>query len=299
MRVAIAGGTGFLGSVLVRLLKENGHEAIILTRRPEASDNPRMVGYLSEGARPERELEDIDAFVNLAGTSINAGRWTEQRKQDILTSRITATDEIVRIIRSMKKKPGVLVNASAIGLYPTSETAIYNEEGDSGNDFLADVVKTWEHRAAEAGKEGVRTVFMRFGVILGKNDGALPLITLPYRLYAGGTVGTGRQWVSWIHVLDAARAILFALENDSVRGPVNTVAPNPLRMKEFGRTVGRVLGRPHFLPVPSFALKAALGEKSKLVLEGQRVAPSKLGSLGFRFLYPDAEEALRDILKNE
>ncbi|MFC7366562.1 MULTISPECIES: TIGR01777 family oxidoreductase [Bhargavaea] len=299
MRVAIAGGTGFLGSVLVRLLKENGHEAIILTRRSEASDNPRMVGYLSEGARPERELKDIDAFVNLAGTSINAGRWTEQRKQDILTSRITATDEIVRIIRSMKKKPDVLVNASAIGLYPTSETAIYNEEGDSGNDFLADVVKTWEHRAAEAGKEGVRTVFMRFGVILGKNDGALPLITLPYRLYAGGTVGTGRQWVSWIHVLDAARAILFALENDSVRGPVNTVAPNPLRMKEFGRTVGRVLGRPHFLPVPSFALKVALGEKSKLVLEGQRVAPSKLGSLGFRFLYPDAEEALREILKNE
>jgi uncharacterized protein len=299
MRVAIAGGTGFLGSVLVRLLEESGHEAIILTRRPETSGDFRMVGYLTEDAKPEQELGEIDAFVNLAGTSINAGRWTERRKQDILSSRIMATDEVVRIIRSMKNKPDVLVNASAVGLYPTSETAIYNEESPSGNDFLADVVKTWEHRAAEAGKEGVRTVYMRFGVILGKAEGALPLISLPYRLYAGGTVGSGRQWISWIHVLDAARAILFAIEEESVTGAVNTVAPNPLRMKEFGRTVGRVLGRPHVLPVPAFALRAALGEKSKLVLEGQRVAPSKLGFHGFRFRFPDAEEALRDILKNE
>jgi uncharacterized protein len=298
MRVAIAGGTGFLGSVLVRMLEENGHEVLILTRHP-AEGNHRMVRYLTEGARPEQELGPIDAFVNLAGTSINAGRWTERRKQDILSSRIAATDEVARIIRSMESKPDVLVNASAIGLYPTSETAIYNEEGPTGNDFLADVVKAWEHRAAEAGKEGVRTVFMRFGVILGKDEGALPLIALPYRLYAGGTVGSGRQWVSWIHVFDAARAILFAIEEESLTGAVNTVAPNPLRMKEFGQTVGRVLRRPHFLPVPAFALKAALGEKSKLVLEGQRVTPSKLGLHGFRFRFPDAEEALRDILKNE
>ncbi|KZE37864.1 epimerase [Bhargavaea cecembensis] len=298
MRVAIAGGTGFLGSVLVRMLEESGHEVLILTRHPVAGDH-RMVGYLMEGARPEKELGPIDAFVNLAGTSINAGRWTERRKQDILSSRIAATDEVVRIIRAMESKPDVLVNASAVGLYPTSETAIYNEKGPAGNDFLADVVKAWEHRAAEAGKEGVRTVFMRFGVILGKDEGALPLIALPYRLYGGGTVGSGRQWVSWIHVLDAARAILFAIENTPVTGPVNTVAPNPLRMKQFGRTVGHVLNRPHILPVPAFALKAALGEKSKLVLEGQRVAPSKLGLHGFLFRFPDAEEALRDILKNE
>ena len=298
MRVAIAGGTGFLGSVLAGLLEDNGHEVLILTRRP-AAGNSRLIGYLTDGARPEQELGPVDALVNLAGTSINSGRWTERRKQDILTSRIAATDEVVRIIRSMKNKPGVLVNASAIGLYPTSETAIYNEEGPAGNDFLADVVKTWEHRAAEARKDGVRTVFMRFGVILGKDDGALPLIALPYRLFAGGTVGSGRQWVSWIHVLDAARAILFAIENEAVSGAVNAVAPNPLRMKDFGRSVGRVLGRPHFLPVPAFALKAALGEKSKLVLEGQRVAPSKLGRHGFRFRFPDADEALRDILISE
>ncbi|EMR05480.1 Epimerase family protein [Bhargavaea cecembensis DSE10] len=298
MRVAIAGGTGFLGSVLAGLLEDNGHEVLILTRRP-AAGNSRLIGYLTDGARPEQELGPVDALVNLAGTSINSGRWTERRKQDILTSRIAATDEVVRIIRSMKNKPGVLVNASAIGLYPTSETAIYNEEGPAGNDFLADVVKTWEHRAAEARKDGVRTVFMRFGVILGKDEGALPLIALPYRLFAGGTVGSGRQWVSWIHVLDAARAILFAIENEAVSGAVNAVAPNPLRMKDFGRSVGRVLGRPHFLPVPAFALKAALGEKSKLVLEGQRVAPSKLGRHGFRFRFPDADEALRDILISE
>lgn len=299
MRVAIAGGSGFLGSVLIRLLEENGHEAIILTRHPDTSGNIRMVGYLKDGAFPERELGDIDAFVNLAGTSINAGRWTERRKQDILSSRIAATNEVIRIIRAMEKKPEVLVNASAVGVYPTSETAIYSEEGQTGNDFLADVVKTWEHRASEAGKEGVRTVFMRFGVILGKDEGALPLIALPYRLFAGGTIGSGRQWVSWIHVLDAARAILFAIENKQVTGPVNTVAPNPLRMKEFGKTVGRVLGRPHFMPVPAFALKTALGEKSLLVLEGQRVAPAKLGAHGFLFRYPEAEDALRDIFKKE
>lgn len=299
MRVAIAGGTGFLGSVLARLLEENGHEAIILTRRQETSSEFRKVCYLTEGACPEQELGNVDAFVNLAGTSINAGKWTERRKQDILSSRITATDEVVRIISKMDKKPDVLVNASAIGLYPTSETAVYNEDSPSGNDFLADVVKTWEHRAVEAGKDGVRTVLMRLGVILGKEDGALPLIALPYRLYAGGTVGSGHQWVSWIHVQDAARAILFAIEDKSLAGPVNAVAPNPLRMKEFGQAVGRVLGRPHFLPAPAFALKAVLGEKSILVLEGQCVAPSKLGSHGFRFLFPDAGEALLDILKSE
>ncbi|MET3576287.1 TIGR01777 family oxidoreductase [Bhargavaea ullalensis] len=296
MKIAITGGTGFLGRTLVRLLQETGHEPVILTRNPENSNRDvQQVGYLHRDSRPESELGTVDAIVNLAGTSINDGRWTEERKAAILESRIRTTSEVLRIIRALPEKPKVLVNASAVGVYPYSEKAVFTEDSPQGDGFLPGVVREWEWKAQAAEDVGVRTAFMRFGILLGRGGGALPLISLPYRLFAGGTVGSGRQWVSWIHVEDAARAILFALESDSISGPVNTVAPGALRMKDFGKEVGRALGRPHWMPAPAFALKAALGEKSEIVLKGQHVVPKRLEQAGFRFKFPDARSALEEI----
>lgn len=299
MKIAITGGTGFLGSVLTELLMEKGHEVFILTR----SDKPKERGityvrWLSDGARPEAQLEGIDAIVNLAGTSINDGLWTDKQKKKIYESRVSATKEVLRIISALEKKPEVLVNASAIGIYPASEHKTYTEaDREYGNDFLAETVLAWESLAEQAQLDGVRAAYARFGILLGKEEGALPLMALPYKLFAGGTVGSGRQWLSWIHVRDAARAVLFAIEHEELTGPFNVAAPNPQRMKAFGKEIGRVLGRPHWIPAPSFALKAALGDKSRLVLEGQRALPTVLLAHGFKFEFPNLPEALADIYK--
>lgn len=299
MKIAITGGTGFLGSALTDLLLEKGHEVFVLTR----SDMPNERGityvrWLADGAKPEAQLEGIDALVNLAGTSINDGMWTDKQKKKIYESRVSATKEVLRIISALEKKPEVLVNASAIGIYPASEHKTYTEKDRQyGSDFLAETVQAWEGLAEQARLDGVRTAYARFGILLGKDEGALPLMALPYKLFAGGTVGTGRQWLSWVHVRDAARAVVFAIENKQLAGPFNVTAPNPQRMKAFGKEIGRALGRPHWIPAPSFALKAALGDKSRLVLQGQRALPDVLLAHGFKFEFPNLAEALADIYK--
>lgn len=298
MRIVIAGGSGFVGRKLTALLLEKGHEIVILTRKEkEAQGKVSFVKWLSEGAKPEKEIGHADAVINLAGVSINDGRWTEQHQQQIYESRMTATDELLRIMMALEKKPSVLVNASAIGIYPASEDAVYTEVStERANDFLAKTVIDWEKKASSAENFGIRTVLMRFGVVLGQEGGALPLMVLPYRLFVGGTVGSGRQWVSWVHVTDVVRSILFAIENKVMNGPVNVTAPNPVRMRKFGQTIGSVLHRPHWFPVPALMMKLALGQKSRLVLEGQYVLPKKLKENGFDFSYPTLEQALKDLL---
>lgn len=299
MKIAITGGTGFLGSALTELLLEKGHEVLILTRSNKPPERGiTYVQWLSGSAKPEAQLEGIDAIVNLAGTSINDGMWTDKQKKSIYDSRVSATKEVLRIITALEKKPEVLINASAIGIYPASEHKTYTEaDREYGSDFLAETVLAWEGLAEQAKLDGVRTAYGRFGILLGKDEGALPLMALPYKLFAGGTVGTGKQWLSWIHVRDAARAILFAIEQKELSGPFNVTAPTPQRMKAFGKEIARALGRPHWIPAPSFALKAALGDKSRLVLEGQRALPTVLVDHGFRFEFPNLPEALADIYK--
>lgn len=298
MRIVIAGGSGFVGRKLTALLLEKGHEIVILTRKEkEAQGKVSFVKWLSEGAKPEKEIGHADAVINLAGVSINDGRWTEQHQQQIYESRMTAIDELLRIMMALEKKPSVLLNASAIGIYPASEDAVYTEVStERANDFLAKTVIDWEKKASSAENFGIRTVLMRFGVVLGQEGGALPLMVLPYRLFVGGTVGSGRQWVSWVHVTDVVRSILFAIENKVMNGPVNVTAPNPVRMRKFGQTIGSVLHRPHWFPVPALMMKLALGQKSRLVLEGQYVLPKKLKENGFDFSYPTLEQALKDLL---
>ncbi|MEW8971641.1 MAG: TIGR01777 family oxidoreductase [Mesobacillus sp.] len=297
MKIAITGGTGLVGRALSSELVRNGHEVFILTRKvnEQSINSVKLVQWLNPGDQPESQLEGIDAIVNLAGATIN-GRWTEEYKQKIIDSRIKATTEVKKIIMALNDKPPVLINASAVGYYGTSLAGEFNEQSGPGIDFLSDTVQRWESAANEVKEFGTRVVLCRFGLILDKNGGALPRMVLPYKFFGGGKVGTGDQWLSWVHIRDVIRGILFAIESSKLDGPVNFVAPSPVTMDQFGKVLSLVLDRPHWLPVPGFALKIALGEMSMLVLEGQRVIPEKLLNAGFSFQYPELEKALREIL---
>ena len=300
MKIAIAGGSGFVGTALIdELLKEN-HELYILTRHPDQHkkrEHIHYVGWMSAGSSPERKLEDLDVFINLAGESLNSGRWSQERKRRIVESRIEASKEMNRILSKLPKKVSCLINASAVGYYGISEQETFTESSDSiGDDFLARTVKLWEKEAMKSSSYSERVVLTRFGVILGEKEGALPMMTLPYKLFGGGKIGKGSQWLSWIHIQDVARAIAFCMKNQHVQGPVNFTAPNPVQMDTFGKTIGAVMHRPHWFPVPPFLLKAALGEMSVLVLEGQKVLPDKLIQEEFSFSFPTLKMALEDIL---
>ncbi|KQL32479.1 TIGR01777 family oxidoreductase [Psychrobacillus sp. FJAT-21963] len=296
MKIAITGGTGFVGSELTNLLVQKGHEVFILTRSLNKDiNNVSFVKWLSGNSLPEKKLEGIDAIVNLAGESINNGRWAVEQKKKIYESRMQATDEVIRILHALEHKPKVLVNASAIGIYPASEDITYTENSlVVGTDFLAKTVQDWEVKAQTAEQLGIRVAYGRFGIILGKSEGALPLMALPYKLFVGGPIGLGKNWMSWVHVRDVAKALLFAIENN-IHGPFNVAAPDAKRMNEFGKILASVLNRPYYFPVPSFALKLALGEKSQLVLEGQHVLPEVLIENGFVFDFPNLSKALTDI----
>jgi uncharacterized protein len=298
MKVVIAGGSGFIGKKLTDLLLAEGHSIVILTRNEKASSGKvQYVTWLTDGALPENEIKIADAFINLAGVSINDGRWSKSHQKEIYDSRMTATDELLRIISLLPEKPSVFINASAIGIYPASVERVYTEtSSEIADDFLGKTVRDWENKAKQVEGHSIRSVFMRFGVVLGKEGGALPLMALPYQLFVGGKVGTGEQWVSWVHVNDVVRAIVFALENDQLRGPVNVTSPSPVKMDDFGKAIGSVLHRPHWFPVPSFVMKTVLGQKSALVLEGQQVVPKVLMEHGFEFTFPTLKPALEDLL---
>ncbi|UOQ92608.1 TIGR01777 family oxidoreductase [Halobacillus shinanisalinarum] len=301
MKIAITGGTGFVGSKLTQKLINEDHHVYILTRNPdkhENTDHVTHIGWLKDEYAPWDHLPSVDAIVNLAGESLNSGRWTEERKKSILDSRIRATEEVINLIERMNPKPEALINASAVGFYGQSETTTFTEETvQPGKDFLANVVAKWENRAAKAQSLGVRTAFIRFGVILGEK-GALPKMTIPYKLMIGGNLGSGEQWMSWIHIDDVIELIDYSLKTSSLKGPVNGTAPNPKRNKDFGQTLGNVLGRPHWIPAPSFALKTILGDMSTLLLNGQSVIPKKAITHGYTFIFPELNPALQSILKS-
>lgn len=296
MKIVITGGTGFVGREVTKLLIEKGHDVFILSRSVSKQTNDvTYIKWLTEDAAPEKELNGMDAFINLAGESINNGRWTAAQKKKIYDSRMQATDEVLRIIKTLNQKPKVLLNASAIGIYPASNDKIYTEQSrEVGTDFLAKTVHDWEQKAKLAKSLGVRVAYGRFGIILGKSEGALPLMALPYKMFVGGPIGSGQNWISWIHVKDVAKALLFAIEHE-IHGPFNVTAPEPKIMKEFGKVLSTVLKRPHYFPVPAFLLKMALGEKSQLVIEGQHVIPEVLLKNGFTFEFPHLPNALSNI----
>lgn len=301
MKIAIAGGSGFVGKALTEYLLSKQHDVFILTRSVAntltTNQNIKMVEWLTETSNPARHLEGVDAIINLAGQSINA-RWTKGKKKEILDSRLKSTKAIETIVAKLQVKPKVVINASAVGIYGTSLESEFTENSQTyGDDFLAQTVLAWERAAEEIGKYGVRIVTARFGVILGRNEGAFPKMSLPYKLFIGGTIGSGKQWVSWVHIDDVVQILEFILIHNTISGPVNVTTPNPVTMEQFGRKIGKVLGRPHWLPVPSFALKCLLGNMSMLVLEGQKVLPEKIIKNGYSFSYSDPEKALKSILQ--
>jgi hypothetical protein len=300
MKVAITGATGFVGSRLVKRLQAQGHQPLILTRNRAAAlrafPTLEIVGYTpTESGDWQKAIAGCDAVVNLAGEPIAESRWTPERKQEILNSRKLGTQKIVEAIAQANPKPAVLVNASAIGYYGTSETATFDETSPASNDFLAEVCQAWEAEAQRVKDAGVRLVILRLGIVLG-NGGALAKMIPPFKLFAGGPLGTGSQWFSWIHRDDLVNMILFALTRPDIEGVLNATAPNPVRMSELSQIIGEVLNRPSWLPVPSFVPEFLLGEGAKVVLEGQQVLPKRTTNYGFEYQYPTVKQALAEIL---
>ena len=299
MRVVVAGGTGFIGTRLSARLIAEGYEAIVLTRNAQKSRDhihPSVrVASWADGADWEGLVDGAGAIVNLAGESI-AQRWTAKSKARILESRLDAARRLHDAVAHAKLKPAVMVNASAVGYYGPHGDEELNEESGPGVDFLADTCVNWEKAARTFEDLGLRVVRVRIGIVLGEEGGVLAKMLPPFRLGAGGPLGSGKQWMSWIHVDDLVDLIVWAIQTPTVTGAVNATAPNPVRMSEFAVTLGRVLHRPAIAPVPAIALRLLLGEMSTMVLEGQRVLPKKTEALGFRFKNPVLEEALRDAL---
>jgi uncharacterized protein (TIGR01777 family) len=294
MRIVVAGGTGFLGRPLVERLEREGHEVGVLSRQPSSS---KHLPWTPDGTTGPwaAAIDGADAVVNLAGESIAGARWTAAHKMQIRESRIRATRSLVTAIQQATRRPAVLLSGSAIGYYGPHGDEPLTEDAAPGDDFLAAVCKDWEAEALRA-TGSTRVVLLRTGIALEKDGGALPQMALPFKLFAGGPVGSGRQYYSWIHRTDWVGLVTWALRPNSVAGPLNLTAPTPVPNREFARTLGRVLGRPAFVPAPAFALRIALGEMADaLLLSGQRVVPSRAGAGGFRFEYPTLEPALRAI----
>jgi uncharacterized protein (TIGR01777 family) len=292
MRIVVAGGTGFLGTALVDRVQRDGHTVTVLTRQPTRSHHVRWDPY-GPITRWAPALEDADAVVNLAGASISK-RWTKAHKRAMWNSRVHLTRSLVAAMKSMRQIPPVLVNASAVGTYGPHGDEPLTEESGAGSGFLADLGTAWENEARAAGPEA-RVVLLRNGLVLARDGGALPQLALPFRLFIGGPLGSGRQHLSWIHRDDWTALTVSTLTNTVISGPLNATAPNPVTNLEFARTLGRVLHRPAFFPAPAFAVRLALGEMADVALTGQRVLPEKARGLGFEFRYPLLEPALRAI----
>ncbi len=296
MQVLIFGGSGFVGQHVARHLLQRGFDVHIASRTEKPVRFGTLVRYQTDDLLALlAEMGENYAVINLAGESLNAGRWTHARKQRLLHSRLQLTEALASAIAQADTKPQALVNASAVGYYGYSESRRFSEADQAGTGFLADVTKAWEASAARASAD-TRVVLARLGVVLGADGGALTRMILPYRMFAGGRVGSGRQWLSWIHVSDVANLMEQCLLNPAWQGAVNFTAPAPVTMEEFGKTAGHVLHRPHWLPVPAFALELLLGEMAEIVLQGQYVLPQKALDLGFSFQFPTLESALKDIL---
>jgi uncharacterized protein len=307
MKIAVTGATGFVGKRLVERLQAEGHQILVLTRRPAAArslfaaasfPNVEIVAYAPlESGDWQQTISGCDGVVNLAGAPIAESRWTPERKQEILESRTIGTQKVVEAIAQAQSKPTVLVNSSAIGYYGTSETQTFEESSPPGNDFLAQVCQAWETEATAVKQSDVRLAILRTGIVLGLG-GALGKLLLPFRMFAGGPLGSGRQWFSWIHQDDLVNLILAALTQPELEGVFNATAPHPVRMSELCQTLGQIMNRPSWLPVPDFALEMLLGDAAQVVLQGQQVLPKRTLASGFNYQYPAIEQALTEILKH-
>ncbi len=302
MNIVVTGGTGFIGHALVDESARQGHDVVVLSRKP-GSPARSSVRYVQWDARTpgpwQTEVASADVVVNLAGEPIAEGRWTDSRKRILFDSRILSTRILVDALVARPAPLPVLVSASGIGYYGPSDDRLLDERSPLGEGFLAQLSATWEAEALRAGQFGTRVVLLRTGMVLEQEGGALPRMLLPFRLFAGGPVLPGTQWVSWIHRADLIGLIQWAIATPTVSGPVNAVAPGAVTMRTFCATVGRTLHRPSWLPVPGLVLHLVLGELGTLMTTGQRIDPAQARAGGYAFRYPTLDPALRAIAAKE
>jgi len=301
-RVIITGGSGLIGQALAADLLKDDFEVIVLSRNAQ-----RQGANLPSGMRFEQWdgtsaqgwghlVEQGAAIVNLAGENIGERRWTEARKQAIIESRLRAGKAVSEAVAKARNKPDVVIQASAIGYYGSRTDEILTEKSPPADDFMSRICQQWEPATAPVEQAGVRRVVVRSGVVLSRQGGAFPRMIMPFNFFAGGPLGSGKQWISWIHVRDEVAGLRFLMDNPNASGVYNLTSPYPLKNVDFERAVGRVMRRPAIIPTPAFAIRLLFGEMAITVLEGQRVAPERLEKEGFVFNYPRIEEALRDLL---
>ena len=300
MKILVSGSTGLVGSALVPVLRSAGHEVIRLVRRPSAAlgpDDATVQWNPETGELDGSRLEGIEAVVHLAGENIAARRWTAAQKARIRDSRVRGTALLSDRLANLAQPPATLVAASAIGYYGDRGDELLSEDSPSGNDFLSEVCRQWEAASLPAEEKGIRVVRLRLGIVLSPRGGALAKMLLPFKLGAGGKIGSGQQHLSWIALDDAVGALCQALTDSNLSGPVNAVAPNPATNLEFTKTLGRVLSRPTLFPMPALAARIAFGEMAEALLLGStRVEPRRLAGSGYSFQYPTLEAALRHLL---
>ena len=305
MKIAITGATGFVGSRLVERLVAQHHQIIVFTRNAVRAQRffppaafPSVEIVACDPTQPgdwQNAISGCDGVVNLAGEPIAEHRWTAACKQAILESRKLSTRNLVNAIAQADPKPTVFISASAIGYYGTSETATFDETSPAGNDFLAQVCQSWETEATKVKDSGTRLTILRIGIVLGPG-GAIAKMLPPFKLFAGGPLGSGQQWFSWIHRDDLVNLILRALTQPDLEGTFNATAPNPVRMADLCQTLGKILHRPSWLPVPDFVLETLLGEGAQVVLQGQQVLPKRTQASGFDYQYPTLQKALEQVV---
>ncbi len=300
MKIAISGATGLIGKKIIDELIKGNDEVIVLTRSVHKAKNVfgnkiNFINWSKNITDWQNQLEKIDVVINLAGENVMARRWNDQHKTKIYSSRIDGTKKLVDAISGLSCMPKAFISASAIGYYGNINDEV-DENSKAGSDFLAKVVKDWEEASQPLEDKKIRRVIIRIGIVLDKNEGALPKLVLPFKFFVGGSIGSGEQWLSWIHVDDLVKIFLFAIENE-ISGVYNAVSPNPVKMINFAKTLGKILHRPSFIKVPEFALKLVLGEGAASILNGARVKSEKIQSVGFKFQYENLDEALITLLK--
>ena len=299
MKILISGSHGLVGKALGSSLVEDGHEVVRLVRKGHTLGALEIEWHPNQGRIDAQRLEGIDAVFHLAGESIASGRWTDEKKRAIRESRTKGTTLLSETLAQLSQPPTVFVSASAIGYYGNRGDEELTEQSGPGTDFLSSVCVEWEESTRSASEKGIRTVLARFGIILDPNGGALAKMLTPFRMGIGGRVGDGRQWMSWIALDDVVNALKFLLLDSAVHGPVNIVAPNPVTNAEFTKTLGRVLSRPTFFPVPAFGARLAFGELADaLLLSSQKVDPAVLNERGFAPYWPRLEPALEHLLQD-
>jgi len=296
MRILITGASGLIGKALTRSFDEKGHELLLASRSEPKSDRETKWTVEDGFAEPER-LEGLDAVIHLAGESVSALRWTDEKKAAIRNSRVDGTRSVVDALSRLKKRPKTFISGSAIGFYGDRDDEILSESSGAGDNFLAQTCREWEAESRRAEDAGIRTTLLRTGIVLSKDGGALATMLLPFKMGVGGVIGDGKQWMSWISLDDEIRAIEFVLEHDDIRGAVNLASPNPVTNQEFTSTLGEILYRPTFIPLPEFAVSMLLGEMGdELLLASTRAIPARLDDLDFEWQFPDLKTALEHAL---